>query len=167
MTKMKNRKNKGVSSTKNVRGADGNKDIFSKRSTGSKVRTKLSPKAEANLRKVKEFMARKLKFVRAEEFAGKGKSIEILDVDTEVDGKFGPSVQIKLREPKSERERIWNISSIRALKAISPLLEKGITFMHVWKTGEDKDTQYYAKEVGHQGDIVKKGRRRNNQKNWK
>jgi len=35
-------------------------------------------------------MVRKSKFVRAEEFAGKGKTIEILDVDTEGNGKFGP-----------------------------------------------------------------------------
>lgn len=96
---MKNRKNKGVSGTKNVRISVGNKGMFSNRSTGNKGHIKLSPKAEANLKKVKEFMAKKFKLVRAEEFAGKGKSIEILDVDTEVDGKFGPSVQIRLREP--------------------------------------------------------------------
>ena len=72
---MKNKKNKGVSTTKNVRNTIGNKGIFSNRSTGNKVHTKLSPKAEANFRKIKEFMARKSKFVRAEEFAGKGKTI--------------------------------------------------------------------------------------------
>ena len=164
---MQNRKNKGVSSTKNVGNTVGNKGIFSKRSTGNKVQTKLSPKAEANFRKVKEFMAQQLKFVRAEEFAGKGKSIEILDVNTEVDGKFGPSVQIKLREPKNERERIWNTGSVRALKAISPLFEKGITLMHVWTTGKGMDTQYYAKELGHQGGKVKKGLKKKNQQNSK
>ena len=157
---MKNKKNKGVSTTKNVRNTIGNKGIFSNRSTGNKVHTKLSPKAEANFRKIKEFMARKSKFVRAEEFAGKGKTIEILDVDTEVDGTFGPSVQIKFREPKNEKERIWNTGSIRALRAISPLYETGITLMHVWTTGKGMDTQYYAKEVGHQGGKVKKGRRK-------
>jgi hypothetical protein len=71
-------------------------DEFKAKCSIYKVHTKLSPKAEANFRKVKEFMARKSKFVRAEEFAGKGKTIEILDVDTEDDGKLGPSVQIKL-----------------------------------------------------------------------
>jgi hypothetical protein len=158
---MKKRKNKGVSGTKNVRNTIGNKGIFSNRSTGNKGHIKLSPKAEANLRKVKEFMAQKFKFVRADEFAGKGKSIEILDVDTEVNGKFGPSVQIKLKEPRSENERIWNVSSIRALKAISPLFEKGITLMHVWTTGKGMDTQYYAKEVGgRQGSKLKKNRRK-------
>ena len=161
------RNKKGVSSTNNVRNTIGNKGIFSNRSTGNKVHTKLSPKAEANLRKVKEFMARKAKFVRAEEFAGKGKTIEILDVDTEVDGKFGPSVQIKFREPKNENERIWNTGSIRALSAISPLFEKGIMLMHVWTTGKGMDTQYYAKEVGSQGGNVKKGRRKRNQQNSK
>lgn len=155
-------KNKGVGSTRNVRNTVGNKGIFSNRSTGHKGHTKLSPKAQANFRKVKEFMARKSKFVRAEEFAGKGKSIEMLEVDTEVDGKFGPSVQIKLREPNNEKERIWNTGSIRALRAISPLFEKGITMMHVWTTGKGMDTQYYAKEVGHQGDKVKEGRRKKN-----
>jgi hypothetical protein len=62
---MKNKKNRGVSTTKNVRNTIGNKGIFSNRSTGNKVHTKLSPKAEANFRKIKS------KFVRAEEFAGK------------------------------------------------------------------------------------------------
>ena len=154
---MRNRKNKGVSSTKSIRDPIGNKGIISNRSTGNIVRTKLSPKAEANLRKVKEFMARKSKFVRAEEFAGKGKSIEILDVDTEVDGKFGPAVQIKFKEPKNEMERIWNTGSIRALSAISPLFEKGITLMHVWTTGKGMDTQYYAREVERREGKMKKG----------
>ena len=45
------------------------------------------------------------------------------------------SVQLKFREPKNENERIWNTASIRALSAISPLFEKGITLMHVWTTG--------------------------------
>jgi hypothetical protein len=162
---MRNKKNKGVSSTKKVRNTIGNKGIFSNRSTGNKVHTKLSPKAEANFRKVKEFMAQKSKFVRAEEFAGKGKTIEILDVDTEGNGKFGPAVQIKLREPTNEKEGIWNTGSIRALSAISPLFEKGITLMHVWTTGQGMDTQYYAKEMGRQGDKVKKGRRKRTQQN--
>lgn len=157
---MKNRKNKGVSGTENVRNSVGNKRILSNRGAGNLDHIKLSPKAEANLKKVKEFMTKKFKFVRAEEFAGKGKSIEVLDVDTEVDGKFGPTVQIRLREPRSENERIWNVSSVRALKAISPLFEKGITLMHVWTTGKGMDTQYYAKEVGgQQGSKVKKNRR--------
>lgn len=104
-------------------------------------------------------MARKSKFVRAEEFAGKGTSIEILDVDPEVDGKFGPAVQIKCRDPKNEMERIWNTGSIRALRAVSPLFEKGITLMHVWTTGKGMDTQYFAEEVGRrQGGKVKKSR---------
>lgn len=156
---MRKRKNNGVRSTKNVKNTVGNKGIFSNRSPGTKVQTKLSPKAEANFRKVKEFMAQKLKFVRTEEFGGKGKSIEILDVDTEVDGKFGPSVQIKLREPNNEKERIWNTGSIRALRTISPLFEKGITLMHVWTTGKGMDTQYFAEEIGRrQGGKVKKSR---------
>jgi hypothetical protein len=159
---MRNRKNKGVRGTKNVRNTVGNKGIFFNRSTGNQGHIKLSPKAEANLRKVKEFMARKLKFVRAEEFAGKGKFVEILDVDTEAEGKFGPSVQIRLREPKNGIERIWNVSSVRALKAISPLLENGISLMRVWTTGNGMDTQYFAEEVGHQRDEMKKRQRKRN-----
>ena len=50
-----------------------------------------------------------------------------------------PSVQIEFREPKNEKERIWNTGSIRALSAISPLFERGITLMHVWTTGQGMD----------------------------
>jgi hypothetical protein len=162
---MKNRKNKGVSGTKNIRISVGNKGMSSNRSAGNKDRTKLSPKAEANLKKVKEFMAQKFKFVRAEEFAGKGKSMEILEVDTEVDGKFGPAVQIKLREPHDAKERIWNTSSIRALKAISPLIERGATLMRVWTTGKGMDTQYFAEEIERLGSKVEKSRRKRNHRN--
>ncbi len=159
---MVKRKNRGVSSTKNVRNTVGNKGIFSNRSTGNIVRTKLSPKAEANLRKVKEFMARKSKFVRAQEFAGKGKTLEILDLEDDVKGKFGDTLQIKLREPETNTERIWSTSSIRAINAIYPLIKRGVTLIHVWTTGIDMDTQYYAKEVGSQGSKVKKGQRKKN-----
>ncbi|HET7344352.1 MAG TPA: hypothetical protein VFJ05_00590, partial [Nitrososphaeraceae archaeon] len=60
-----------------------------------------------------------------------------------------------------------NTGSIRALSAISPLFEKGITLIHVWTTGKGMDTQYYAKEVGRQGGKVKKGRRNKSQQNSK
>ena len=92
-------------------------------------------------------MAKKSKVVRAEEFAGKGKIMEVLDVDTEANGKFGESVHIKFREPETKNERIWNTSSIRALTAVSPLLEKGITLLHIWTTGTGMDTMYYAEDA--------------------
>ncbi|MPZ07059.1 MAG: hypothetical protein GEU26_11705 [Nitrososphaeraceae archaeon] len=161
---MRNRKNRGVSSTKKRRKAVGDKLIsISNRSTGTRVqKTKLSPKAAANLKKVKEFMAGKLKFVRPVEFAGKGKSIEILDIDTEANGKFGPCVQIKLKEPESGNERIWNTTSIRALRVVFSLFEGGITRMHVWTRGTGTDTQYYAKELEHQEPRkMEKGRKKN------
>jgi hypothetical protein len=71
-----------------------------------------------------------------------------LDIDTEVEGKFGPTVQLKVKEPNSSNERIWNITSVRALIEISPLLDKGITLIHVWTTGTGMDTMYHVKEVG-------------------
>ena len=112
-------------------------------------------------------MARKSKFVRAQEFTGKGKTLQILDVEDDVNGKFGDSIQIKLREPETNTERIWSTSSIRALNAIYPLIKRGVTLIHVWTTGKDMDTQYYAKEVGSQGSKVKKDRRKKNQQSSK
>ena len=81
----------------------GDKVILSNRSTGNKGHKKLSPEGLARLKKVKEIMAQKYKFIRASEFAGKGKTLEVLDVDTEANGKFGPTVQLKVKEPKSEQ----------------------------------------------------------------
>jgi hypothetical protein len=107
-----------------------------------------SPEALARLKKIKEILAQKSKFIRASEFAGNGKTIEVLDVDTEVDGKFGPTVQLKVKEPKSNNERIWPVTSVRALREVSPLLDKGTTLMHVWTTGTGVDTMYNVKEVG-------------------
>jgi hypothetical protein len=145
---MSKRKKSGVRSTKNINSTIGDKGIFN-RSTGTKVYAKLkSPEAKARLEKVKEFIAHKSKFIKAEEFAGKGKILEILDIDTEANGKFGESVQFKFREPKNNTERIWNTSSTRALRAVTPLLEKGISLIHVWTTGTGTDTMYYAKEAG-------------------
>ncbi len=125
----------------------GDKVILSNRSTGNKGHKKLSPEGLARLKKVKEIMAQKYKFIRASEFAGKGKTLEVLDVDTEANGKFGPTVQLKVKEPKSSKERIWNITSIRALRAVTPLLEEDITLIHVWTTGTGTDTMYHVKEV--------------------
>ena len=53
-------------------------------------------------------------------------------------------LQFKVKEPKSNRERIWNVSSIRALRAINPLLEKGKRLIHVWTTGTGTDKLYHA-----------------------
>jgi hypothetical protein len=88
--------------------------FISNRSTGTKGHnngySKLkSPEAIARLKKVKDIIAQKSKFIRASEFAGKGKTLEVLDIDTEVEGKFGPTVQLKVKEPNSTNDRIWNI----------------------------------------------------------
>lgn len=147
---MKNRKRKGVSSTKNVKNTVGDKHIFN-RNTGNKGYGKLrrlSSEAEARFRKIKEVMAEKSKFISPEEFAGAGKILDILDVDPEAKGKYGPVVQFKVKEPKSNRERIWNVSSIRALRAINPLLEKGKRLIHVWTTGTGTDKLYHADVAG-------------------
>lgn len=86
---MKNRKKKGVSSTKNVKNTVGDKHIFN-RNTGNKGYGKLrrlSSEAEARFRKIREVMAEKSKFISPEEFAGAGKILDILDVDPEAKGK--------------------------------------------------------------------------------
>ena len=130
---MKNRKgngNIGVSSTKKDKSTIGNKRNGSNRNTGntnygsSKLRN-LTAEAHARYKKIQDFKAEKSKFIRSEEFEDAGKIIEILDIDTKADGKYGSSLQFAVREPKSNRERIWDCSSIRAVKAIEPLLEIG------------------------------------------
>jgi hypothetical protein len=157
---MRNKRKNGASNTKNVKNSIGNKHIFfSNSSTGTKgcggsssYGGKLkSPEALARLKKVKDVMAQKSKFINAGEFAGKGRTLEILDVDPEVKGKFGPVVQLKVRDPKSNMEKIWNCSSVRALRAVIPLLEKGITLIHVWTTGTGMHTMYNAKDAGGRG----------------
>jgi hypothetical protein len=97
---------------------------------------------------VKQVMAEKSKFIRPEEFEGVGKVLDILNVDTEANGKYGPSVQFAVKEPKSNRERIWNCSSFRALKAVEPLLEIGNTLLRVWTTGIGTEKLYHAEAVG-------------------
>jgi hypothetical protein len=158
---MRNKKNKGVSSTKKVRNTIGNKGIFSNRSTGnnkghSKLKTlkegynavgKLSSEAEARFRRIKEVMAEKSKYIKPDEFAGAGKIIDILDVDPDAISKYGPVVQFAVKEPKTNRDRIWPCTSIRALTAINPLLEKGKRLIHVWTTGTGTDKMYYAEAV--------------------
>jgi len=110
---------------------------------------KLSLKGLANLKRVEEFRAKKSKFVRAEEFAGKGKTLEVLDVEYDVNGKFGDTIQIKFKEPKTNTERIRSTWSIRAINAIYPLLEQGVLLMHVWTTGKAMDSMYYADDAKH------------------
>jgi hypothetical protein len=112
------------------------------------------------LKKVQEFRKKKSKFVRVDEFAGKGKTIEILEIENDPNGRFGDTIQIKFREPKTNTERIWSTSSIRAINAIYPLVERGVTLIHVWTVGKGMDTQYYAKEVKFQTNKVKKGKRK-------
>ena len=138
---MTNRKSKGngVSSTKKDNSTIGNKRIGSNRNTGNtdygnKLRN-LSAEAQARYKKVQDFKAEKSKFIRSEEFEGDGKIIEILDIDTKAEGKYGPTIQFAVREPKSNRNRIWDCSSIRAVKAIDPLLEIGESLIRVWTTG--------------------------------
>jgi hypothetical protein len=103
-----------------------------------------SPEAEARYRKVREFIATKSKFVSSKEFEGEGKVMEILDVDPDAQGKYGPVVQYKVREPNINAERIWNCASIGALKAVHDKLEQGINMMRIRKTGSGSDTKYFA-----------------------
>jgi hypothetical protein len=148
---MKNRRKNGVRSTKKDRRNVGDKVIVSNRSTGNTGRRngngKLkSQEAMARLRKIKDFIAQKSKFISPSEFAGNGKTIEIIDY-SDADGKFGPVLQVKLRDPKNNRERIWPISSVRAARAIEPLLEQGKALIHVWTTGTGIDTMYHVEDA--------------------
>jgi hypothetical protein len=146
---MKNKKGNGALSTKYVKNTVGDKYI-SNSSTGNKGHngySKLkSSEAVARLKKVKDFIAQKSKFINASEFAGNGKTLDILDYSN-ADGKYGPVLQVKFRDPKNNRERIWNISSVRAARAIEPLLQQDIRLIHVWTTGNGTDTMYYAKDA--------------------
>ena len=103
-----------------------------------------SPEAEARYRKVRDFIATKSKFVSSKEFEDEGKVVEILDADPDAQGKYGPVVQFKVREPKSTAERIWNCASIGALRAVQDKLEQGINMMRIRKTGSGSDTKYFA-----------------------
>lgn len=164
---MKSSKKKGVrNSTKNVKSTIGNKGIFlSNRRTGNnkgqgkgkgKLGTmkeeynalgKLSSEAQARLKRVKEIMAEKSKFINAEEFAGAGKIIDVRDMEPDATSKYGPVVQFAIREPKTNRERLWSCGSVRALRVVIPLYEAGKRMMHVWTTGTGKDKLYYAEAV--------------------
>jgi hypothetical protein len=149
---MKNRKKRnGVRSTRNIKRNIGDKVILSNRSTGNTDRLNgygkpKSQQAVIRLKKVKNFIAQKSKFISPSEFAGNGKTIDILDY-SDADGKYGPVLQVKFRDPKNNRERIWNISSVRAARAIEPLLEQGKGLIHVWTTGTGTDTMYHAKDA--------------------
>jgi hypothetical protein len=117
---------------------------------GSKLRN-LSAEAQARYKKVQDFKAEKSKFIRSEEFEGDGKIIEILDIDTKAEGKYGPTIQFAVRDPKSNRNRIWDCSSIRAAKAIDPLLEIGESLIRVWTTGVGTEKLYHAEAVDNDG----------------
>jgi hypothetical protein len=145
---MRNRRKNGVSRTTTYVKSTVRDKIFSNSSTGNKDYRKLSQVALANLKKIREFRKKKSKFVRADEFAGKGKTIEILEIEDDVKGKFGDTIQVKLREAETNAERIWSISGIRATNALLPLVERGIKRIHVWTTGTGTNTMYYAKEAG-------------------
>jgi hypothetical protein len=149
---MKNRKKYGARNTRNVKRNVGDKVIvLSNRSSGNTDRHngygKLkSQEAVARLEKVKDFIAQKSKFISASEFTGNGQTIEVLDYSN-ADGKYGPVLQVKFRDPKNNRERIWNISSVRAARAIEPFLEQGLGLIHVWTTGSGTNTMYHAKDA--------------------
>lgn len=108
---------------------------------------KLSSEAQARLKRVKEIMAEKSKFINTEEFAGAGKIIDVRDMEPDATSKYGPVVQFAIREPKTNRERLWSCGSVRALRVVIPLYEAGKRMMHVWTTGTGKDKLYYAEAV--------------------
>ena len=147
---MKSKRKNGVSHTTTYVKSTVRDKTFSNSSTGNKGLgyRKLSQVALSNLKKIREFRKKKSKFVRADEFAGKGKTIEILEIEDDVKGKFGDTIQVKLREVETNAERIWSISGIRATNALLPLVERGIKRIHVWTTGTGTNTMYYAKEAG-------------------
>lgn len=93
-------------------------------------------------------MASKSRFVKAEEFAGKGLVIEILAVEKIKKGKFGETLQVKLLDVKDNKERLWGITGQRAGAAVMSMMAKGIKRMVIWTKGRGMNTQYFAKPVG-------------------
>lgn len=171
---MKNSKNKGVRrSTKKNKHTVGNKRILSvsNRKTGTKGKgkgkvnklgielapvaqatkgeysVKLSPTAQANLDVVQEHMAKQGKYIKAVEFEGNGKVLEIIKAEADLKGKFGEAIQFLVREPETNKERLWTTSSSRAIAAVFALMKKGQNLMRIWSTGTGTDKQYYAEAV--------------------
>jgi hypothetical protein len=96
-----------------------------------------------------KFHANKKDFIKAEEFAGEGKIIQILKYEnTEAHGDFQPGIQFTCREPETGQERLWTTSSTRAIEAVEPYVERGVDMIRVYKTGTNKNnTYYFAEEV--------------------
>lgn len=165
---MQNARKRGSRNPRNISVAVRDKRNVSNRGTGTTERnssskrllSKLSPKGRTNLQKCQDFMIENSKFITAEEFAGKGIAVEILDVEKDVKTKIGKCIQFKVYDFKTKRERIWNTNSKRAIKAIMPLLARNIAKMLIWKKGRGMDTQYYAKPLGAAGASVGGGARR-------
>ena len=79
---------------------------------GNRLLTKLSPKGKANLLKIQEIVRENFQYANSEDFAGRGLLVDILDIEKRKKGKYGPGITIKFLDCKSNRERIWNTSSI-------------------------------------------------------
>lgn len=156
------RKKNGLSRTKSIKHAVREKRI-SNRSTGNTVRnssrkqnrsiedidnrlqSKLTVKGFANLDKVKKAIASRSFYARSDDFSGKGLLVEVLAMEPrdDKDSDFGPGVTIKFLNCKTNKEQLWSTSSIGAIRIIVNLIERGITRMHIRKTGRDRDTRYH------------------------
>ena len=104
---------------------------------------------EERRKKIREFIAKKSKFVTSKEFEGECKVFQFYSNKTDPDaqGKFGAVVQYVVTEPNSTAERIWNASAIGAIRAVENKIDEGKTLLKIRKTGSGSDTKYFADAV--------------------
>jgi hypothetical protein len=121
---------------------------------------RLSPEAQKNFsifQKFKKHVAEKSKFISASEFAGVGKimrveEIGLADIDIRDDAGHVTTrqvVQLRVFDLQINSERLWNVSSIRAVNAIEPYLsvDKLPRTIRVWTTGTGMNTRYFAEDT--------------------
>jgi hypothetical protein len=124
-----------------------------------------TPEAKANVSMLDAFLAESAKsspYIKAVEFKGVGKRLEILSAEidrTPFNGssnkgnnnqqqqqqRRGPRMVFKCRDldDKDHRERIWTAGQMAVL-SIKPLYDSGIRVMRIWSRGVDQNTRYYA-----------------------
>jgi hypothetical protein len=124
-----------------------------------------TPEAKANVNMLDAFLAESAKnspYIKAVEFKGAGKRLEILSAEidrtpfniTTNNNRNGQQQQRQRTGPrmvftckdlddKDNRERIWTAGQMAVL-AIKPLYDKGERVMRVWSRGVDQNTKYYA-----------------------
>jgi hypothetical protein len=110
-----------------------------------------TPEGIENANLMQQFLAEKSKnsqYIGANEFAGVGKKLLILEREFQPKGKFnnGPVMVYKCNDLDLNKERIWNAGSSSAVMAVQPWLAKGIKMLRVWAEGTDMKKKYYASD---------------------